>query len=111
MEYIFIVEQGILAMACTSFGWWQLVVLNKVSLVLTNLTCKIWPFAHSSRNCQTGIQTRLFALRLSLKMDAKLDIFCNSCELCHHFDQATCLQPFNFFQTIPDDLQNVFRGV
>lgn len=63
-------------------------MLQEKGLIVSDLSCKIWPLAHTCCDGKAGIEARSFAFRVSPVSSTKLDIFRHSCELSHHFDSS-----------------------
>jgi hypothetical protein len=56
-----VIKEGELAMKMFSFYWRQEAMLHQVSLILANFPCTILTLAQPSHNCETCIETWLFA--------------------------------------------------
>lgn len=86
MNNSFVIQQGCMSSIGTIFSWWKAVIMRKVSLIVTDLSSKVWSLAHSPCNCKAGTEAGTLCLSMLKISIPQLHVLCNSTELGDNFD-------------------------
>ena len=107
MQDILVIQQCVLATVHTHFTWWKLLMLKQIPLTLADLVGKIFTLPHSSGNDKTDTLAWLSAFSMNVIAGLRLHVFGNYSKLSHHLNSVASLQLFDFFQTPPDNFQDI----